>query len=262
MKLPDKIGSEIDEIATSIYLMKEQLEHKLPAHKHQKSQLSVIEGGVAYLRIDDRQYYIPTRHFVWIPKDLLHHIKFNSGTLIIRNIYFMDEDDNKHPFYGRLGIYPVTNLLNEMIELSVNWEGNISPGSWEHEFLSALKHTLPHISKNPFSIQLPATENRRLQDIADYLYQNSHTNLNLPDIALQFGFSVRNLTRLFKQNLEVSFLEYIKMARIIKAMGLLLETDLNISEVAYEVGYSSIAAFSNTFQQLANMRPSDFQMLK
>jgi AraC-like DNA-binding protein len=49
------------------------------------------------------------------------------------------------------------------------------------------------------------------------------------------------------------------MLRMIKAMELLMGSEKNISEVAYEVGYSSIAAFSNTFQQLVNMRPSEFQ---
>ena len=50
------------------------------------------------------------------------------------------------------------------------------------------------------------------------------------------------------------------MVRMIKAMELLMSTDKNVSEVAFDVGYSSIAAFSNTFQQLFNVRPSDFQI--
>jgi len=39
-----------------------------------------------------------------------------------------------------------------------------------------------------------------------------------------------------------------------------MENNKNVSEVAFEVGYSSIAAFSNTFQQLLNVRPSEFQL--
>lgn len=73
-------------------------------------------------------------------------------------------------------------------------------------------------------------------------------------------YSVRSLTRLFKTHLDLSFLQYLKMLRMVKAMELLMETNKNVSEVAFEVGYSSIAAFSNTFQQLVNIRPSDFQL--
>ncbi|WP_410679445.1 helix-turn-helix domain-containing protein [Chryseobacterium sp. Y16C] len=50
------------------------------------------------------------------------------------------------------------------------------------------------------------------------------------------------------------------MLRIIRAMELIKDTDLNITEIAYEVGYSNISAFSNNFQQLTNMRPSELKI--
>ena len=43
---------------------------------------------------------------------------------------------------------------------------------------------------------------------------------------------------------------------------MLLSGDKNISEVAYAVGYSTIAAFSNSFQQSVNRRPSEFARLR
>lgn len=49
------------------------------------------------------------------------------------------------------------------------------------------------------------------------------------------------------------------MLRIIRAMELIKDTDLNMTEIAYEIGYSNISAFSNNFQQLTNMRPTEFK---
>ncbi|MNU11728.1 DNA-binding transcriptional regulator AraC [compost metagenome] len=49
---------------------------------------------------------------------------------------------------------------------------------------------------------------------------------------------------------------------MIKAMEKLLETDLTISEIAYEVGYNSISSFSNTFYKMVGKRPSEFKELK
>lgn len=43
-------------------------------------------------------------------------------------------------------------------------------------------------------------------------------------------------------------------------MELIKDTDMNITEIAYEVGYSNISAFSNNFQQLTNMRPSELKI--
>jgi AraC-like DNA-binding protein len=34
-----------------------------------------------------------------------------------------------------------------------------------------------------------------------------------------------------------------------------------MTEIAYEIGYSNISAFSNNFQQLTHMRPTDFKTI-
>jgi AraC-like DNA-binding protein len=51
------------------------------------------------------------------------------------------------------------------------------------------------------------------------------------------------------------------MLRVIRAMELMKDTDLNITEIAYEIGYSNISAFSNTFSQLTNMGPTEFKAM-
>jgi len=261
MDLLKKFEREIDLDKDAIYIMKEQLEHRFPAHKHNKSQLLLVSGGIAYLKTLEKEYYIPSQHYVWIPKGMMHNVKFNTGELTILNIYFRDEPTSEHQLYNELGIYPVSSLLREMINFSENWQGLILPGSWEYEFLTTMKHLLAHSPGKRFSILLPTTEEKRLLEITTYLHEHLQEPLTLPLIALQFGLSVRNLTRLFQQHLNISFLQYLKMLRMIKAMELLMGSEKNISEVAYEVGYSSIAAFSNTFQQLVNMRPSEFQKI-
>ncbi|SHF36801.1 AraC family transcriptional regulator [Pedobacter caeni] len=250
---------EIDLYDETIYMMKEQLEHRFPPHYHLKAQLLLVSGGMAYLKTADQEYYIPSQHYVWIPKGVVHHVKFNTKELTIFNIYFPDESQSPTGFYEELGIYPVSNLLREMISYAENWQGHVFFGSWEYEFLKTMKHLLVNSPGERFSILLPTTEDKRLLDIAGYLQDRLHEPLTLPLVATQFGLSVRNLTRLFQQQLRISFLQYLKMLRMIKAMELLLNGEKNVSEIAYEVGYSSIAAFSNTFQQLIHMRPSDFQ---
>ncbi|WP_343643301.1 hypothetical protein [Chryseobacterium sp.] len=44
------------------------------------------------------------------------------------------------------------------------------------------------------------------------------------------------------------------MLKIFRPMELIKDTDLNMTEITYEIGYSHIADFSNNFYQLTNMR--------
>ncbi|MGY0036374.1 helix-turn-helix transcriptional regulator [Pedobacter sp. NJ-S-72] len=120
---------------------------------------------------------------------------------------------------------------------------------------------LPKENLKKFSIQLPTTNDQRLQAIVGQLRSVLNENLTLEDTAKQWGISVRSLTRLFQTKLHITFIQYIKMLRIIRAMELIKDSDLNMTEIAYEIGYSNISAFSNNFHQLTNMRPTEFKTM-
>jgi AraC-like DNA-binding protein/quercetin dioxygenase-like cupin family protein len=251
----------IDEYPETILVVRQQTEQKLAAHKHDKGQLLLVFGGIAYLQTSERDYYIPSNHYVWIPNGYLHNLMFNTQDLFIINIYFPDKIEADFQFYNELGIYPVSRLLSEMLSFTESWQGNFSNGTWEYEYLITIKHLLPREKLNKFTIQLPTTDDKKLNEITDYLRGNLNEGLNMEEITNRFGISVRSLTRLFQTKLHISFLQYVKMLRIIRAMELLKGTDLSISEIAYEVGYSNMSAFSNTFAQMMNIRPSEFRSM-
>lgn len=253
---------KIDILPDSMYVFHEKMEHRFPIHKHGKAQLTYVEGGIAYLNTKDKAYFLPARHYIWIPAGLEHFVQLRSPSLQVRNIYFCNEHDGEHPFFGQMGIYPVSNLLLEMIGFTEKWRGDVIPGTIPYQFLSTLKHILPEISVHPLPIVLPTTQNERMQEVIRYIYYHISEDLTLAGLAPKFGMSVRTFSRLFQSALNTSFFQYLKLSRIVRAMQLLLQSDKSISQIAYETGYNSISAFSNTFYQLVNMRPSDFQKLK
>lgn len=257
MKILSELISIVDQNPDSILVMRQQTEQRLPVHQHRKAQLLLVYGGIAYLQTGEKDFYIPSHHYIWIPKNYPHNLMFNTQDLYIINIYFPDKKADG--FYDELGIYPVSNLLAEMLSFSEKWQGDYCKGSWEFEFLLTLKGVLAKENLKKFSIQLPTTDDKRLNAITDRFKNRLNENLSLDSIASQSGMSVRSLTRLFQTKLHITFVQYLKMLRIIRAMELIKDTDLNMTQIAYEIGYSNIAAFSNNFQQLTNMRPTEFK---
>lgn len=247
----------VDQNSDSILVMRQQTEQRLPSHQHDKAQLLLVYGGIAYLQTQERDLYIPSNHYLWIPGNYPHNLRFNTQDLYIINIYFPQQKAGD--FYDELGIYPVSNLLSEMLSFSEKWQGDYAEGSWEFEFLSTLKNVLSKENLKKFSIQLPTTDDQRLNAITNSIRTRLNESLSLEDTAKRAGMSVRSLTRLFQAKLHITYIQYLKMLRIIKAMELINDTDLNMTEIAYEVGYSNIAAFSNNFHQLTNMRPTEFK---
>jgi len=257
MKILSELIKLVDQNPDSIVVMRQQTEQRLPAHQHNKTQLLLVYGGIAYLQTAEKDFYIPSNHYIWIPKNYPHNLMFNTQDLYIVNIYFPEK--KAVGFYDELGIYPVSKLLAEMLSFSERWQGDYFKGSWEFEFLITLKGVLSKENLKKFSIQLPTTDDKRLNAIIESFRNQLNENLSLAIIARQSGTSVRSLTRLFQTKLHITFVQYLKMLRIIRAMELIKDTDLNMTEIAYEIGYSNIAAFSNNFQQLTNMRPTEFK---
>jgi transcriptional regulator GlxA family with amidase domain len=149
-----------------------------------------------------------------------------------------------------------------MIKYTEKWEGAVMPEDKRYQFLATIKSILPEISNKVLPIALPSTNNARMQEIIKYLETNIARNHTLESISQKFSLSNRSLSRLFQSTLGISFLQYLKLLRMVKALEMLLQTDKHVSEIAYAVGYNSLASFSNTFYKFTNYRPSDFNKFK
>ena len=98
-----------------------------------------------------------------------------------------------------------------------------------------------------------------MMKIVSYLEWNIGEKLTLANVSSRFGLSERSLSRLFQSRYGYFFPPVFKTLRIIKAIELLLNTDKPINEIADDVGYSSISAFSDTFHEFTQSRPSDLR---
>ncbi|WP_342646437.1 hypothetical protein [Mucilaginibacter sp. CSA2-8R] len=83
------------------------------------------------------------RHYIWFPSDTDHFIQVGHTATAIRSVYFHTYDDHLNDFYTQMDIYPVTNLLHEMILYAGQWRGIIEPGSTAFTFCRRLKIYCP-----------------------------------------------------------------------------------------------------------------------
>ncbi|WP_207434830.1 hybrid sensor histidine kinase/response regulator transcription factor [Sabulibacter ruber] len=102
-----------------------------------------------------------------------------------------------------------------------------------------------------------------INEVAALVEQNlQNPDLSANDIAAGLGMSRVHVYRKMKALLGYSLNDYIVNSRLKKARHLLLNSQMNISEIAYEVGFSSPAYFSTAFKNHFNMSPSDFKASK
>lgn len=251
---------EIDNNPDSVFVMHERSEKLILFHKHTKGQLSYVEGGLAYITTENKTYVVPARHYFWIPQGMIHELRIGVFATALRSLYFYSTGDDSNEFYSKLGIYPASELLIQMINYTERWdERHIGAGDHNFEFLIAIKNMLPTLNSRSLPIMLPNTEHELMQKIMDYLQDHIGERLVIAVVSEHFAMSERSLSRLFQSQLRISFLQYVKTLRMITAIEMLVKTQKTISDIAFEVGYSSVASFSDTFYDFTMFRPSDLR---
>ncbi|MFZ4616746.1 MAG: helix-turn-helix domain-containing protein [Rectinemataceae bacterium] len=76
-------------------------------------------------------------------------------------------------------------------------------------------------------------------------------------VARLCNISVSRLSHLFKEGMACSFTEYLNGLKLSRAKNLLANSDLPISEVALQVGFSTISHFNHLFRTRYGMSPSE-----
>lgn len=83
----------------------------------------------------------------------------------------------------------------------------------------------------------------------------------LDDLARQVGCSPFHLSRTFSEQTGMSIPRYLRKVRMERAAELLRSGTYNVTEVAFEVGYSSLGHFSKSFGEVIGCAPSAYSSL-
>ncbi len=106
----------------------------------------------------------------------------------------------------------------------------------------------------------PTGENDEPDFVFLLKYMESHyQNTSLKEMADFFHYSERHLIRLIQDYTGMSFSKNIQQIRLNQAAALLEETDLPVSEISAQIGYSNVSHFRKLFMERFSVSPHDFR---
>ena len=121
------------------------------------------------------------------------------------------------------------------------------------------KFRLRGITQDSKKIGINNTQKTFLEKAEKVIEENLMNNeFGVEDLALELSFSRMQLYRKFKSILGSSANEFIRNYRIKKAAHLLIKTDLNVSEILYDVGFTNRSYFSKCFKKSFDMSPKEY----
>lgn len=104
-----------------------------------------------------------------------------------------------------------------------------------------------------------ANEGNTIFNVIQYVDLEFRNKLQLQELARQFHMNSAYLGQLFRKETGRSFSEYLNEKRIEAAKGLLKRTQLKISDIAVQVGFSNTDYFIDKFKQIVGVVPSVYK---
>lgn len=99
----------------------------------------------------------------------------------------------------------------------------------------------------------------RIQQINNYIRSNYNRAISLNDLSEKLFLSNAYLSRYFKKNFGMNFIEYLTNIRLYHAVDDLLYTNYPITRIALDNGFPSVTVFNKVFKQTHHKTPSVYR---
>ena len=106
---------------------------------------------------------------------------------------------------------------------------------------------------------IPLPHEPRCRRAADIVLGDPTGAHEIETLAREVGTSARTLSRLFSSETQLSFKSWCQRARIAAAIERLsTEANVSVKQLASDLGYASVPAFSHAFRQVTGKTPTEF----
>jgi AraC-like DNA-binding protein len=92
-----------------------------------------------------------------------------------------------------------------------------------------------------------------------FINEHQTEELSLEQVAEAVHTSKFYFCKIFKKSTGINFTDYLSRVRTERAKNLLLNPNLRVSEIAYEVGFQSLTHFNRVFKRVLGRSPTDYR---
>jgi len=170
---------------------------------------------------------------------------------------------------------PTKSQFNRVASYLLKWGNEVDLKSFEEAYFNTrvleedhyaacirlLEIFAKHLGEcaNHLIQQHAQTELLSVKRARTYIAEHADEDLSLARIAKVVNVSANYFSTLFKQATGLNFADYVARVRVEKTKNLLLNPNLRISEIAFEVGFQSLSQFNRSFRRVAGVSPKEYR---
>ncbi len=226
--------------------------------KFQKGEVILLGKNLPHMWLNDKAYFLGDKslqaeaiavHFKreFLGRDFLEIPEMKAISVLFdraeRGIIFLEIENTLIAKIKRLvECGPATRII-KIIEVL-------------NELAKHRKYQL--LSSSSFTSSFHKQDNRRLDKIYEFVFQNFNDNIHASDVANIAGMNRSAFSRFFKKIHRKSFTKYLNEIRVGYACKLLLENQESITAIAYLSGFNNISNFNRQFRNIHGKSPSSY----
>jgi len=242
-------------------------------HWHEYYEIECVLEGKGEHYINENIYELnPGDIFLITPNDLHKVIQYEISTLKVINIKF-----NEYMIFPELLDYiygenlPITASLietdfNDVLLMCnkmtyIKAHDKILDNIFIKSLLSQLIVLILINMKNNHTSYINKKNSLppNLKKVITYIKFNFKNNITLDDITKQLYLSKNYCSEYFRKYIGMSFIKYLNKIRLNYAAKLLIMSDMEIIEICYESGFSSVSTFYKNFKQYYKVSPKIYR---
>jgi YesN/AraC family two-component response regulator len=118
-----------------------------------------------------------------------------------------------------------------------------------------------HLSmvSNQVIVQQRNSEPPTISRAKEFITEHQAEDISLGQVAKAVNTSTFYFCKMFKKATGLNFTNYLSRIRIERAKNLLLNPNLRVSEIAFEVGFQSLTHFNRVFKRIIGQSPTEYR---
>lgn len=213
---------------------------QIKAHRHDDHQIVYAASGVLAVTTDRGSWVTPATRAMWIPAGTPHaHRAY--GELALHTVGV--ESTNNPLRLESPAALTVSPLLRELI---VAYTEDDSDTAERDRLRAVLLDQLRRSPQRPVHVPTPTVP--LLVAVCEMLQDDPADNRTLAELGRVVGASDRHLSRLFRQDLGMTFPQWRTQLRLHRAL-ILLAQRTPVTTIAHRCGWSSASAFIEVFRR-------------
>lgn len=222
-------------------------------HRHPEGQFFAVTSGLIVVETEVENWMVPRGRIGWMPPGVAHAARVH-GHMTGWTGYLSSKRCTTIP--KRPGLFGLTGLMAEVIDRLAT---SATPAAYDGPFGRLIDIFVDELAAAPDeALRLPMPVSAPLRSVALSIIDAPDADRSLAEWAREISMSPRNLTRRFMDETALSIGQWRHLARMTRALELLVE-GMPVTEVAMAVGYTSVSAFITLFRRTFGTTPARYR---